>query len=91
MSKLVCVVEYARYIVEYAKYDLRGNKLAHKRFVDVEVWSTQVFATIFEIEEGNRLRLRKELKRGTMHDHPVPLHACCCQPRQLNGATSSLL
>lgn len=33
-----------------------------------------------------------EAKRsGAMHAHPVPLHACCRQPRQFTGATSSLL
>jgi hypothetical protein len=46
--------------------------------------------------ENNRgevqVQAEAEAKRsGAMHAHPVPLHACCRQPRQFSGATSSLL
>jgi hypothetical protein len=41
---------------------------------------------------GVQVQAEAEAKRsGAMHAIPIPLHACCCQPRRLSGATNPML
>lgn len=57
------------------------------------LWSSEGVSLAVENKRGgDQVQAEAEAKRsGTIRAHPVPLHACCRQPRQFSGATSSLL